>query len=791
MENKEIEFTITANTQPLEKSMSKLIEDVGDGTKSISTFAKKLESMSSIKIDGITKALNSELKASQVVVADIKKELSNLNIQADGYMYPPTELLNGIKECNDELVLAENTANNFSEALDASKIAQGMANLDSTFKDYIADLNIGIGDMQQFQALIDNATSKEMKDITAQLRSGLEEAENDLSELQMKLISAIQYDASPRAIENLQTQVKDATARVNDFKKALDQVGKTGANQGGVLSGMFNFLKGKVENVGEGVKALAEKFKRIAISSVVFSALGAIKTGLSDACKLSDSATNKFTAISNVIAGSLIPIVETFANAIRKAIVWVAGLVKFITGFDMLKAGIDATNKNIQKLGKNSKKTGKQVKDGLLSSLDEITNIQPSQGGGSSGGGGDDMAAQVGAMGELTSMMEEMNALDFSWAEPLKAVWEFLCEYGDVLAIVLVAVAVAIGVVNVAMWVLSANPIVLIIAAIIVAIGLLIAIIVLCVKHWDEICAKVEEVAGAIWDWICNLVEAIGQWFSDLWDGIVEIFSQVVGFFVGVFQGAWDGIKAVWNAVVGFFKGIWEGIKAIFNFVVDYYKTIFTTAWTVIKTVWNVVVSWFKGIWDGIKNVFSAVGSWFKNIFTNAYNGVVNVFSKITGFFKGIWDSIKEIFSKVGQVIGDAITNTVKKAVNTVLSMAVKIINGFISAINVAISVINAIPGVNIKKLDKLEVPSFDVGTDFVPEDMLAMIHKGERIVPAKYNDDNYGKAEVDMSETNELLENLITIVANKNFTISGDDIGRASVNYINAESRRRGESVI
>jgi hypothetical protein len=31
-------------------------------------------------------------------------------------------------------------------------------------------------------------------------------------------------------------------------------------------------------------------------------------------------------------------------------------------------------------------------------------------------------------------------------------------------------------------------------------------------------------------------------------------------------------------------------------------------------------------------------------------------------------------------------------------------------------------------------LPSFDVGTDFVPYDMVAKIHKGERIVPAAQN---------------------------------------------------------
>ena len=148
------------------------------------------------------------------------------------------------------------------------------------------------------------------------------------------------------------------------------------------------------------------------------------------------------------------------------------------------------------------------------------------------------------------------------------------------------------------------------------------------------------------------------------------------------------------------------------------------------------------------------------------------------------------MFSAIGTAVSDAITGAVKSAINAVLSGAVGIINGFISALNIAIGIINLIPGVDIDKLEKLKVPSFDVGTDYVPHDMLAMIHKGERITPAKYNDENWNK-EVDMSETNALLESLIEVVSSKNFSISGDDIGRASVNYINNESRRRGESLI
>lgn len=792
MENREIEFTVKANTQPMEASMQKLTDDIATGKKSMSQFAKELENMSTIKIDGITKVLNSELKTSKTIVKEIEGELQKLNSEKISWANPPDELLKSIQTAENELQIAQSTANNFTNALDVGKIASGMSDIDGTFSQLINDLQYGIGDMQQFTALIDNASKKELKDITSQLRVGLNQAESELSELQLKLISAVMTDASPQSIEKLQAEIKQATAKVKEFQKALSMLGKTGASQGGVLSSIFTSLKNKIASAGEGAKTLANRFKGIAISSAVFSALGIIRGGLQDAISLSDSATNKFTAISNVISGTLIPVVETFANAIRKAIVWVAGLVKYITGFDMISKGIQATNKNIQNLGKSSKKSGKQMKDGLLGGMDEITNIE--QQSSSSSGGGDvstDMSAQLGALGELNSMMAEMSALDFSWAEPLQALWKFIVDNGELIAIVLGAIVAGVIAVNVAMWVLSANPVALTIGAIVAAIVALIAIIVLCVKHWDEIKKVAGDVVQAIWDWICNLVSAIGQWFADLWNKIVEIFTPVVDFFVGIFQGAWEGIKAIWNGVVAFFKAIWDGIVAVFNGVVNFYKTIFTTAWNVIKTVWNVVVSWFKGIWDGIKNVFSSVGSWFGNIFTTAWNNIKNAFSKITGFFQGIWNSIKSIFSKVGQVIGDAITGTVKKAVNTVLSTAVKIINGFISAINVAISVINAIPGVNIKKLKKLEVPSFDVGTNYVPEDMIAMVHKGERITPAKYNNDDWTGKEVDMSETNDLLSDLIDVVRSKQLIIDSDAIGRTSVDYILSESRRRGESII
>jgi hypothetical protein len=45
--------------------------------------------------------------------------------------------------------------------------------------------------------------------------------------------------------------------------------------------------------------------------------------------------------------------------------------------------------------------------------------------------------------------------------------------------------------------------------------------------------------------------------------------------------------------------------------------------------------------------------------------------------------------------------------------------------------------GGTIKATDP--IPSFDVGTNYVPKDMLAMVHEGEAIIPKKYNNDSNG----------------------------------------------------
>lgn len=85
------------------------------------------------------------------------------------------------------------------------------------------------------------------------------------------------------------------------------------------------------------------------------------------------------------------------------------------------------------------------------------------------------------------------------------------------------------------------SPITLVVAAI----GALIAIVVLCVKHWDDI----KEAGAKAWEWIKNAWASAGEWFAGIWEGIKNAFANVGSWFKNVFTSAKNGIVNVFSNI--------------------------------------------------------------------------------------------------------------------------------------------------------------------------------------------------------------------------------------------------
>jgi phage-related minor tail protein len=164
-----------------------------------------------------------------------------------------------------------------------------------------------------------------------------------------------------------------------------------------------------------------------------------------------------------------------------------------------------------------------------------------------------------------------------------------------VLAPAFVALSGAVGGLGSAFTFLAANPIVLIITAIIVVIGLLAYVIY---KNWDDI--KV--------------------WLSATWESIKVIASTV-------WQAIQDAVAAVGEYIVNTILPKW---------------TEFTTA---LGITWDLLKAKATEVWDGIKQTIidaaTGVSTWINDKIVSPVQTVIDIFTNLPATARTAWDGLK------------------------------------------------------------------------------------------------------------------------------------------------------
>lgn len=213
----------------------------------------------------------------------------------------------------------------------------------------------------------------------------------------------------------------------------------------------------------------------------------------------------------------------------------------------------------------------------------------------------------------------------------------------------------------------------------------------------------------AMFIYLWNNCEGFRNFWIGLWNGIKNVFKVVVDFLVQQI-----------NDFVNFFKTIFVDIP------VWIYNTVIAPIGNFFAGMWNGLKTGAQNAWNGIKSVFSKVASFFKSIFTNAWNGVKAVFSTGGKIFTGIKDGIVSAFKNI--------VNAIIKGINRVIKIPFDGINTVLSKIrNISIAGQKPFKGL-ISTIKVPKIPTLNVGTNYVPDDTLAMIHKGEAVIPKKFN---------------------------------------------------------
>lgn len=180
-----------------------------------------------------------------------------------------------------------------------------------------------------------------------------------------------------------------------------------------------------------------------------------------------------------------------------------------------------------------------------------------------------------------------------------------------------------------ALW---ANPIVLIVGAIVAAIGGLIYGGYQLYKHWNEVVTwftdvwkNVKQTVGAFFDWYLGLwgisandVLAVAK---TIYTKVSTVFNKLCKFI----SKTWDGVLALpekltngFSAVVKFFTDAWGGVLALPEKLSNSYKGL---------------VDFFSNLWGNIKDCFFKPFASAMEKVSSLKDGAVGLWNKATGFF--------------------------------------------------------------------------------------------------------------------------------------------------------------
>lgn len=163
---------------------------------------------------------------------------------------------------------------------------------------------------------------------------------------------------------------------------------------------------------------------------------------------------------------------------------------------------------------------------------------------------------------------------------------------------------VAMGVFNA---VTAANPIVLIIAAII---GLAAALVIL----WKR-SETFRAIVTGVWEAVKTAALTAINFIRNHWMLLVGILTGGVGMLAYLIISKWDAIKnatmAIWGAISGFFKKWWPLLFIIFALplalIFAVVNRTWRRIWAITQTVWNAVKSVVTTVIGAIKGAVSAV----------------------------------------------------------------------------------------------------------------------------------------------------------------------------------------
>ena len=175
---------------------------------------------------------------------------------------------------------------------------------------------------------------------------------------------------------------------------------------------------------------------------------------------------------------------------------------------------------------------------------------------------------------------------------------------------------------------LVANPIGLIVLAIVALIG----IVVLAYNKVDWFRDLVDTAFAAVKD----AIDVVVKWFQKTaWPILEEVFG-----FIG------DAVKLYIGVWITIFGTVWDVMKTVFGWLQDTFGPSLATLWEGLQTALEVLGEAWSRIFDGIKNAVRAAWDFIRPIIDTMRSAIDGI--------KRAWDAVSGIAGAIGGAIGMA-----------------------------------------------------------------------------------------------------------------------------------------
>lgn len=225
------------------------------------------------------------------------------------------------------------------------------------------------------------------------------------------------------------------------------------------------------------------------------------------------------------------------------------------------------------------------------------------------------------ALDEVWDILQKAGSFAIGIAKDIKDNWDWIAPiitgvavaFGVYKTAIMLASAKTLlfnGVMVVTNFLLTANPI----GLVVLAIGALIGVVVAIYKNWDKFKTKVQE----LWAKLDN--NPLGKVLKH----IIK-FGNPIGAMINLFLFFKRVITENWDTIKGFGEYIWNGLVGAFNYVKDIILGVCSIVGGIFTAVWDGVI----GALDKLKAGFNKVTDFLTGVFQSAWDGLMKALDMV------------------------------------------------------------------------------------------------------------------------------------------------------------------